>query len=152
MASQSAGILLYRRTGDGVEVLLIHPGGPFWTKKDQGAWSIPKGEYGDDEAPDVAARRELAEETGLRLDASLMPLGDVRQTSGKRVTAFAAEGAFDPANLTSNLFEMEWPPKSGRRQSFPEVDRAQWFTPEEARLRLIPAQAELIDRLLERLR
>ena len=150
MASQSAGILLYNRDEDGVRVLLAHPGGPFWAKKDLGAWSIPKGEY-DDEAPEAAARREFAEETGMALTAPLIPLGDIRQTSGKRVTAFAAEGAFDPATLVSNLFEMEWPPKSGRRQSFPEVDRAEWFSPDDARRRLIPAQAAFIDRLLAHL-
>ena len=150
MASKSAGILLYNRNDDGVRVLLVHPGGPFWAKKDLGAWSIPKGEY-DDESPEAAARREFAEETGMALTAPIVSLGDVRQTSGKRVTAFATEGSFDPATLVSNLFEMEWPPKSGRRQSFPEVDRAEWFSPDEARRRLIPAQAAFIDRLLTHL-
>jgi len=146
---KSAGILLFER--DPLRVLLVHPGGPFWARRDDGAWSIPKGEYGDDEDAEAAARREFAEETGAPLTQSLIPLGEVRQKAGKIVTAFAAEAPFDVTTLKSNLFEMEWPPKSGRRQSFPEIDRAEWFTVEDARVKILPAQAAFLDRLLERL-
>ncbi|MGZ3306687.1 MAG: NUDIX domain-containing protein, partial [Asticcacaulis sp.] len=118
MTTLSAGILLFQR-GDDPRVLLVHPGGPFWAKKDLGAWSIPKGEYLPPEDAETAARREFAEETGGRLTAALIPMGEARQKSGKVVTAFAAEQSFDVAQLKSNLFEMEWPPRSGRRQSFP---------------------------------
>jgi predicted NUDIX family NTP pyrophosphohydrolase len=151
MAKLSAGILLFDRSGGTLRVLLVHPGGPFWAQKDAGAWTIPKGEYAPPEAPDIAARRELAEETGLVLEGELIPLGEVRQASGKRVTAFAAEAAFDPACLASNRFELEWPPKSGRRQSFPEVDRAEWFDIATAREKMIPAQAAFLDTLLAKL-
>jgi predicted NUDIX family NTP pyrophosphohydrolase len=150
MAKLSAGILTYRRSARGIELLLVHPGGPFWANKDQGAWSIPKGEYGEDEDPLAAAKREFAEELGSALPARpLLNLGAIRQPSRKVVTAFAIEGDFDPATLASNRFELEWPPKSGRKQSFAEIDSAQWFTPEEARDKILPAQAPFIDRLLE---
>jgi len=152
MPTRSAGILLYRLTSGAPEVLLVHPGGPFWARKDEGAWSIPKGETGDGEDPVDAARREFAEETGSTLPLeSLVALGEIRQKSGKRVSAWAAEGDLDPDTVRSNTFEMEWPPRSGRTREFPEVDRAAWFGLAEARRRLIPAQAEFVDRLHERL-
>jgi predicted NUDIX family NTP pyrophosphohydrolase len=151
MAKLSAGILLYRGRGGGLELLLVHPGGPFWAKKDAGAWSIPKGEYAEGEDPLAAARRELAEETGAEPRGALLPLGDIVQKGGKRVSAWAVEGDFDPARLKSNHFELEWPPRSGRRQSFPEVDRAQWFAPDAARQKILPAQADFIARLLKAL-
>ena len=144
---RSAGILLYRRREAELEVLLVHPGGPFWAKRDAGAWSLPKGEYGPDEEAAIAARREFAEETGGSIDSPLDDLGEVTQPGGKRVRAFAAEGDFDPSGLTSNDFEMEWPPRSGRRQRFPEVDRAGWFTLAEARAKLVPGQVAFLDRL-----
>ena len=149
MPKRSAGILLHRRTGgDAVEVLLVHPGGPFWAKKDLGAWSIPKGEVGEDEDPLACALREFEEETGARLDGDgLVDLGEIRQRAGKVVRAWAAEGDLDADLVTSNTFEIEWPPRSGRMQAFPEVDRAAWFALEEARRRILPAQAELLDRL-----
>jgi predicted NUDIX family NTP pyrophosphohydrolase len=147
MARNSAGILLWKRERDGVRVLLVHPGGPFWKNKDAGAWSIPKGEYGDDEEALAAAKREFAEELGAVPAGAVTPLGDVRQKAGKVVTAFALEGDFDCASFKCNSFEMEWPPKSGKRASFPEIDRAEWFALDEARIRINPAQAELIDRL-----
>jgi predicted NUDIX family NTP pyrophosphohydrolase len=147
MPRRSAGLLMYRRPGAGLEVLLVHPGGPFWAKKDHGAWTIPKGEYADDEAPLAAAQREFAEETGLQPSGAFAPLGEIRQPGGKHVVAWAVEGDFDPAALVSVTFELEWPPRSGRTHSFPEVDRAQWFTPPEARERILPAQRTFIDRL-----
>src|SRR5215510_2077820 len=124
MAAKSAGILLYRRVAGTIEVLLVHPGGPIWSRRDLGAWSIPKGEFDDGEAPEVAARREFAEELGIALAGELVPLGEVRQKAGKQVVAFAVEGDLDIAAIVSNSFEMEWPPRSGRKQSFPEIDRA----------------------------
>jgi predicted NUDIX family NTP pyrophosphohydrolase len=154
MAKRSAGILLYRLAGPEPEVLLVHPGGPFWARRDDGAWSIPKGEYADDEDPRAAALREFEEELGTKapVDAgALLDLGAVKQRSGKVVTAFALEGDLDPDQITSNAFAMEWPPRSGRTQEFPEVDRAGWFAPAQARAKLVPAQAALVDRLLERL-
>jgi predicted NUDIX family NTP pyrophosphohydrolase len=145
---RSAGILLYRVREGAVEVLLVHPGGPFWADKDLGAWSIPKGEYDDGDDPAAAALREFEEETGQALPAAaLLELGTVRQR-GKVVRAWAAAGELDPARLTSNTFVMEWPPRSGRRREFPEVDRAAWFDLATARQKLIGGQAELIDRLL----
>jgi predicted NUDIX family NTP pyrophosphohydrolase len=135
-------------------VLLVHPGGPFWARKEEGAWSIPKGEYRNDEDPRAAALREFEEELGtapLNDTDALLELGEVRQRSGKVVTAYALEGDLDASAITSNTFAMEWPPRSGKTQEFPEVDRAGWFAPAEARARLVPAQAELVDRLLERL-
>lgn len=154
MAKRSAGILLYRLAGDGPELLLAHPGGPFWAKRDAGAWTVPKGEVeaGEDEL--ACALRELGEELGpaLELDrGSLVSLGEVRQRSGKEVAAWAAAGALEPAALVSNEFELEWPPRSGRRQRFPEVDRVGWFAPAAAREKLLPAQLPLLDRLLEHL-
>jgi predicted NUDIX family NTP pyrophosphohydrolase len=152
MAKSSAGILLYRGAGAGLEVLLVHPGGPLWAKKDAGAWSIPKGEYGDGEDPLAAAKREFAEELGSTVpDKGAVPLGEIVQPSRKIVVAFAVAGDFDPAALRSNPFEMEWPPKSGRKQSFPEIDRACWFGVEEARRKILPGQAGFIDRLLAEL-
>jgi predicted NUDIX family NTP pyrophosphohydrolase len=147
----SAGILLYRRAGDSLEVLLVHPGGPFWAKKDEGAWSIPKGEVDEGEEPLVCALRELEEELGSSLDLSpdqLSELGEVRLKSGKVVQCWAAEGDFDPATLRSNTFTLEWPPRSGREREFPEVDRAEWFATEQARQKINPAQTDFIDRLL----
>jgi predicted NUDIX family NTP pyrophosphohydrolase len=148
VARRSAGILLHRQGADGREVLLVHPGGPFWTKKDLGAWSIPKGEYEDGDDPLAAALREFEEETGTRLQASdPVELGTVVQRGGKQVTAWALAGDLDPASVRSNTFTMEWPPRSGRQAEFPEVDRAEWFGLDEAREKLVPAQAELVDRL-----
>jgi predicted NUDIX family NTP pyrophosphohydrolase len=150
---RSAGILLYRVAGDGPEVLLVHPGGPFWAKKDEGAWSIPKGEIDEGEEARDCALRELGEELGSppALDPEqLIELGSVRQKA-KVVEAWAAEADFDPAGLASNTFSMQWPPRSGKEQQFPEVDRAEWFSPATARRKILPAQAELIDRLLAHL-
>jgi predicted NUDIX family NTP pyrophosphohydrolase len=150
MAKLSAGILMYRRSPRGIELLLAHPGGPFWASKDQGAWSIPKGEYDDSEDALSAAKREFAEELGSALRARpFLDLGAIKQPSRKVITAFAVEGDFDPATLVSNHFELEWPPKSGRKQSFTEIDSAQWFSASEAREKIQPGQAEFIDRLLE---
>jgi len=152
VARQSAGILLYRLRDGAPEVLLVHPGGPLWASKDAGAWSIPKGEHDEDEDPEACARRELEEELGAALDlGELVDLDTVRLKSRKTVRAWAAEGDFDPAQLSSNTFEMEWPPRSGRRQEFPEIDRAEWLSPAAAREKINPAQAAFIDRLLERL-
>jgi len=152
MKKLSAGILLYRVSGGRLSVLLVHPGGPFWAKKDLGAWSIPKGEYEEGQDPREAALRELGEETGLALDdIDLVPLDAVRQKSGKVVTAWAAEHDFDVATLVSNTFEMEWPKGTPPRE-FPEVDRAQWFPPHEARRKVVAAQAEFIERLIAKLR
>jgi predicted NUDIX family NTP pyrophosphohydrolase len=149
--AQSAGILLFRKTGGTIEVLLVHPGGPFWARKDAGAWSIPKGEYLEGEDPWVAAQREFEEETGSSPPANPLPLGDVLQKAGKRITAFAAEGDLDAGLIRSNTFEMEWPPRSGRKQVFPEIDRAAWFSLAMAREKINPAQADLLDRLAERI-
>jgi predicted NUDIX family NTP pyrophosphohydrolase len=154
MAKTSAGLLLYREgPRGGLEVLLVHPGGPFWAGRDAGVWSIPKGEYAEDEDPAARAEEEFAEElgqappSGPRLD-----LGEVRQSGGKRVRAWAVRGDLDPGGATSNTFEMEWPPRSGQRQHFPEVDRAAWFTVAEARTKLLAGQLPLLERLeLERL-
>ena len=149
---RSAGIVLHRVADRGPEVLLVHPGGPFWAKKDLGAWSIPKGEYEPDEDPRAAALREFEEETGTRLPTDgLVELGSVVQKGGKEVTAWAARGDLDPASVRSNTFTMQWPPRSGREQEFPEIDRAQWFALDEARTKLVGAQVELLDRLAARL-
>jgi predicted NUDIX family NTP pyrophosphohydrolase len=148
---RSAGILMYRREGEDILLLLVHPGGPFWAKKDFGSWSIPKGEYAEGEDALAAARREFAEETGFKPEGEFQLLGELIQSGGKHVIAWAVRGNFDPQTLTSNRFEMEWPPRSGQIRSFPEVDRAAWFTVAEARERLLPAQTTLIDRLLGRI-
>ena len=149
MTKRSAGILMYRRLGSGIELLLVHPGGPFWKNKDLGAWSIPKGEYLAGEDPLAVAKREFEEETGALAQGECLPLGEIVQGGGKVVTAFALEGDFDPATLRSNTFELEWPPRSGRKASFPEVDCAQWFSPAEARQRILKGQSEFIARLLK---
>ena len=149
---RSAGILMYRREGEDVLLLLVHPGGPYWAKKDFGSWSIPKGECAEDEDALAAARREFAEETGCKPEGEFQPLGEIIQSGGKHVVAWAVSGDFDPQTLTSNRFEMEWPPRSGQIRSFPEIDRAAWFTVAEARKRLLHAQTTLIDRLLDRIR
>jgi predicted NUDIX family NTP pyrophosphohydrolase len=153
MAKRSAGILLYRtRPDDEPEVLLVHPGGPYWAKKDLGAWSIPKGEYEPGDDPRASALREFEEELGSPLAAGeLVDLGTVTQPSGKVVTAWAAEGAVDTGAVSSNLFTMEWPPKSGRMSEFPEIDRSEWFPISQARTKIVPAQAAFLDRLVERL-
>ena len=144
---------MYRGQGEALELLLVHPGGPFWAKKDLGAWSIPKGEYEAGEDPLAVAKREFAEELGSRApEGDYHELGEIVQPSRKIVTAWAVEGDFDPAALESNSFEMEWPPKSGRMQSFPEVDRAGWFLPDEAREKILSGQAGFIDRLAALLR
>jgi predicted NUDIX family NTP pyrophosphohydrolase len=145
---RSAGVLLYRRREE-LEVFLVHPGGPFWAKKDLGAWSLPKGEIGEDEDPLAAARREFTEETGFPLDGEFRPLQPVKMSSGKVVLAWAVEGDCDPDALRSNAFSMEWPPKSGRQQEFPEVDRGGWFTIAEARERLLSGQRPFLDDLVE---
>jgi predicted NUDIX family NTP pyrophosphohydrolase len=153
MVKRSSGILMYRLRDGSPEVLLVHPGGPFWAKKDAGAWSIPKGEHQPGEDPRVCAMRELEEELGANpVDGSeQIELGEVRQRSGKVVSAWAARGDFDPATLCSNTFAMEWPPRSGTMADFPEIDRAQWVSLDEARERILPAQAPFLDRLAERI-
>jgi predicted NUDIX family NTP pyrophosphohydrolase len=148
MPATSAGILLHRRRQRRREVLLVHPGGPLWARRDRGAWSIPKGEYGAGEDPLAAARREFAEELGLEPpDGPVEDLDEIRQKGGKRVRAWALEGDLDAAGIESNTFELEWPPRSGRMIEVPEVDRAEWFSLDEAREKINPAQAELLDRL-----
>ena len=147
MKKRSAGILMYKRDRDGLRLLLVHPGGPFWKNKD--SWSIPKGEYGAGEDPLAVARREFGEELGGDIIGPVAPLGEIVQAGGKAVMAWAAEGEFDVTTLKSNTFEIEWPPRSGRRQSFPEVDRAGWFTPSEARTKILAGQRPFIDRLLK---
>jgi predicted NUDIX family NTP pyrophosphohydrolase len=147
---RSAGILLYRGAGDALEVLLVHPGGPFWARRDAGVWSIPKGEYGDDEDPLAAARREFAEELGSAPPpGEPSDLGEIRQKSGKIVHAWALIGDLDADEIHSNTFTLEWPPRSGRVSEFPEVDRAQWFDLELARGKINPAQGAFLDRLAE---
>jgi predicted NUDIX family NTP pyrophosphohydrolase len=152
-AARSAGILLYRLVAGGPEVLLVHPGGPLWVKRDAGAWSIPKGVIEDGEDPLACALREFEEELGSKLPGDRPPLelGTIRQKGGKVVEAWGVEGDLDPATVRSATFQMEWPPRSGELREFPEVDRAAWFDPGEARAKLIPAQAELLDRLLRQL-
>ena len=146
-ATRSTGLLMFRRLGGSFEELLAHPGGPYWARKDDGAWTLPKGELAEGEDPLAAALREFAEETGFVPAPPYLPLGEVRLKSGKRVSAWAFEGDADPAALTSNMFELEWPPRSGRMRAFPEVDRVQWFSLEEARRKLIAGQAPFIDAL-----
>ena len=150
MPARSAGILLHRRRSGAVQVLLVHPGGPVWARRDFGAWSLPKGEYHGHEEALAAARREFEEELGSPPpEGAVHELGEVRLRSGKRVVAWALEGDFDAATARSNTFVIEWPPRSGRRIEVPEVDRAEWFSPTEARRRLNPAQAAFVDRLEE---
>jgi predicted NUDIX family NTP pyrophosphohydrolase len=144
---QSAGVLLYRRRDGTAEVLLVHPGGPLWSKKDEGAWSIPKGEFEPGESAEQAAVRELLEETGCAPAGELVALAPCRQPGGKRVLAFAAPGDCDAARVRSNNFSMEWPPRSGRMQEYPEVDRAGWFGLDAARRKIMPGQAPLLDEL-----
>jgi len=151
MSKKSAGLLPFRQVSGHVEVLLVHPGGPFWAKKDQGAWSISKGEFGDNEDPLAAARREFEEETGFTPGDEMIPLEPLRQTSGKLIYAWAVKRDLDPARLKSNSFSMEWPPKSGRLQEFPEIDKAAWFTIEEARRKILKGQAGFIIQLQEKL-
>lgn len=148
---KSAGVLVYRRSAGALEVLLVHPGGPFWAKKDAGAWSIPKGELDDDEEPLEAAKRELFEETGLRPDGEFIALGSLKQRGGKTVHAWAVEGDFDVARLASHTFCMEWPPRSGRMREFPEVDRAEWLPLPSARQKILAGQNAFLDALAARL-
>src|ERR1041384_896911 len=151
MSRKSAGLLVYREAADGsgVEVLLVHPGGPFWRNKDEGAWTIPKGEFDDFEEQLEAAKRELKEELGsLPPVGEYFPLKPIKQKNNKIVHAWAVKGDFDPATLKSNAFSCEWPPKSQRIQEFPEVDRAEWFAPDEAKRKILGAQVALIDQLL----
>jgi predicted NUDIX family NTP pyrophosphohydrolase len=151
MPKRSAGILLYRQNLRGIEVFLVHPGGPFWVKKDLGAWSIPKGEYDQTEAALDAARREFTEETGFAVEGEFVELGTLRQVSGKLVSAWAVEGNCEPAALVSNHCEIEWPPRSGRMLSIPEVDRGAWFGIDEARERIFTGQQQFLDLLAERI-
>lgn len=151
MPQRSAGVLLYRRKGRGIEVLLVHPGGPYWARKDDGAWSIPKGLIEPGEDPWAVALREFAEETGAPLQGDLVPLGAFAQSRAKTIEVWATEGDFDPATLRSNTFSIEWPPRSGRLQDFPEVDRAQWFTPQVAFDKILKGQRPVIEALMQRL-
>jgi predicted NUDIX family NTP pyrophosphohydrolase len=148
MAKQAAGILLYRQGARGLEVLLAHPGGPLWAKKDLGAWTIPKGQFGDDESALAAAKREFEEEMGSPAAGVFAELGSIKQPSGKVVHAFTAESDFDVKTVKSNLFNLEWPPRSGRMGQFPEVDRAGWFSMAEARQKILKGQEPFLDRLL----
>ena len=147
MSNQSAGLLLFRRT-KGLEIMLVHPGGPFWKNKDECAWSIPKGEFSDEEDPLDAAKREFQEETGFEIDGKFIPLQPIKQKSGKWIRAWAIDKDLDVSTIESNLFEMEWPPRSGKTQKFPEVDKAVWFDLAEAKQKINPAQASLIDQLI----
>lgn len=147
MPQKSAGILLYRIKNKILEVLLVHPGGPFWKNKDEGAWSIPKGEFDGDEKPLDAAIREMNEETGVTLSGDFIELTPVKQKSGKLVYAFAKEYDLDPSQIKSNEFEMEWPPKSGKKKMFPEIDKAEWFDIKTAKEKITPAQTDLVDEL-----
>jgi predicted NUDIX family NTP pyrophosphohydrolase len=147
MARQSAGVLMHRRRGGAPEVLLVHPGGPLWSKRDEGAWSIPKGEFAPGESAEAVATREFREETGFPLEGKLVPLAPCRQRGGKLVLAFAVRGDCDVERVKSNTFAMEWPPRSGRMQEFPEVDRAGWFGLDQARRKIMPGQAPLLEEL-----
>ncbi len=150
---QSAGILAYRRSGPSFEVLIAHPGGPFWARRDEGVWSIPKGEVEDGEDFLLAAQREFAEELGVACpDGPFLDLGTITQKAGKTVTAWAVEADIDPDAVLSNTFLIEWPPRSGRQAEFPEIDRVAWVSPEEARIKLNPAQGPLVDRLCDGVR
>ena len=148
MPKTSAGLLLFRGSGPALEVFLVHPGGPFWARKDRGAWGIPKGGIDPGEDPLDAARREFQEETGFEVEGSFLPLGEVRQKSGKIVRAWAVRGDLDADLIRSNEFEVEWPSGSGRKKSFPEIDRGAWYGLEEAALRIRPEQRPLLDRLV----
>lgn len=147
MPKRSAGLLLYRKVGRSVEVFLVHPGGPFWAKKDDGAWSIPKGEIGEGEEPRAAAKREFQEETGLTLKGRFDALEPVKQAGGKIVYAWSVEGDFDASQIRSNKVSMEWPPRSGKMQEFPEVDRGAWFGIEAARKKILKAQEPLLEQI-----
>jgi predicted NUDIX family NTP pyrophosphohydrolase len=151
MPKRSAGVILYRRRNDDTEVFLVHPGGPFWAKKDLGSWSIPKGEYAEGEEALAAARREFQEETGFVAEGSFVALGELKQPGGKIVSAWAMEGDCDPAKLRSNTFQLEWPPRSGRKIEVPEVDRGEWFSIVEARTKLLSGQVGFLDTLLARI-
>ena len=151
MPKRSAGLILYRRRNRDIEVFLVHPGGPFWAKKDLASWSIPKGEYTESEDPLAAAKREFHEETGFSVDGTFTPLGELKQSSGKIVSAWAIEGDCDPAQLRSNTFQLEWPPRSGKHIEVPEVDRGAWFSIAEARTKLFTGQLAFLDRLLAKL-
>ncbi len=151
MPRKSAGLLLYRFTSE-VEFFLVHPGGPFWAKKDDGAWSIPKGEFEDNEDPLEAAIREFKEETGFDVSGSFIPLTPVKQSSGKVIYAFALEYNLDAYKIKSNTFTMEWPPKSGRQQEFPEVDRGEWFNAETSRIKLNKGQVPILEEALGKIR
>jgi predicted NUDIX family NTP pyrophosphohydrolase len=151
MPERSAGILVYRRRPHAIEVFLAHPGGPFWAKKDDHAWSIPKGLYAETEDPLAAAKREFEEETSMSIDGRFLPLGEFRQPGGKLITVFAIEAEVDESRVKSNHFEMEWPPKSGRLQSFPEIDRAQWFDIETAARKLHKGQLPILQALANEL-
>lgn len=151
MAKKSAGILLYNFSESNLRLLLVHPGGPYWAKKDRSAWSIPKGEFSDDEQPLEAAIREFKEEIGTDIDGEFEMLGEFRQPSGKIIFAWAIEGDFDVTKLESNTFTMEWPPKSGKQQEFPEVDRAEWYGPNIARQKILKGQIPIVDILLDKL-
>jgi len=151
MAKRSAGLVLFRRTGPAPEVLLAHPGGPFWAKKDEGAWSIPKGLIEGDETPLAAAKREFAEETGLHPRGNFIELGSFKQPSGKLIYAFAVEGDFDPRDLKSSTFALAWPPKSGVSKDYPEIDRAGWFTAEPAARKILKGQLPIVQAVFARL-
>jgi len=150
-SKRSAGLLMYRKRKDGLEVFLVHPGGPFWANKDEGVWTIPKGEYEPDEEPLAAAQREFREETGFIATGDFIELGSIRQKSGKVVIAWAFEGDCDPARLKSNTCEIEWPPRSGKRLEIPEVDRGFWFSARPARVYIRPEQTFLLDNLEARI-
>lgn len=149
MAKTSAGLILYRMQSGGLEVLLVHPGGPFWSKKDEGAWFVPKGELNVGEEPLAGAKREFEEETGLKPEGEFLALGSVKQKSGKTIVAWAFEGDCDPSSIKSNTFSIEWPPKSGRQQEFPEIDRAGFFTVPQAKAKMHPVEYPLVLRLHE---
>lgn len=149
MIVRSAGILLYRRSAAELQVMLVHPGGPFWANKDEGAWSIPKGVYEENEAPLTAAKREFREETGHEIEGEFLDLGEIRQPSRKIVHAWAVEHDFDTNNIVSNKFTMEWPKNSGNIRTFPEIDRGQWFAVDQARRKILKGQAGFVDRLID---
>ena len=150
--SQSAGVIAFRWRGDELEVFLVHPGGPFWQRKDEGAWSIPKGEFSEIETPEAAARREFSEETGFLLPQDLLALTPIVQSRSKVVHPFAVEADLDPDALRSNTFALEWPPRSGAMREFPEADRAAWFTIPEAHRKIIAGQRPILDELAERMK